>query len=88
MSYYDELDSVPAEELVAWAVRTFGKSFAIATSFQKAGLVIIDLAARISTGFRVVTLDTGRLPEQTHQMMEMVRSRYGVAIEEIGRAHV
>ncbi len=81
MSSYDELDDLPAEELIAWSVRTFGDSFAISTSFQKSGLVIIDMAARISSRVRIITLDTGRLPEETYQMMEMVRSRYGLPIE-------
>jgi phosphoadenosine phosphosulfate reductase len=30
---------------------------------------------------RVVTLDTGRLPDETHRMIEAVRERYGVEVE-------
>lgn len=81
MPGYDELDDLPADELIAWGVRTFGDSFAISTSFQKSGMVIVDMGARISSGVRVITLDTGRLPEETYQMMDMVRSRYGLPIE-------
>ena len=44
-------------------------------------MVILDLAWRISTGVRVFTLDTGRLPEETYRMMETVRRRYGMAVE-------
>jgi len=78
---FDELDDLPAHEVLAWGIRTFGDRFAISTSFQKSGMVIVDLAARISPKVRVVTLDTGRLPEETHVMMDMVRSRYGVPVE-------
>ena len=39
------------------------------------------MAARVSPAVRVITLDTGRLPEETHQMIEQVRERYGVAVE-------
>jgi len=81
MSDYDELDDLPAGEVLAWGLRTFRDRFAISTSFQKSGMVVIDLAARISNQVRVITLDTGRLPEETYQMMDVVRERYGVEIE-------
>lgn len=44
-------------------------------------MVIIDLAAKIADRFRVFTLDTGRLPEETYQVMDAVRRRYGVTVE-------
>ena len=43
--------------------------------------MIVDLASRISSSVRVFTLDTGRLPEETHRMMESVRDRYGITVE-------
>jgi thioredoxin-dependent adenylylsulfate APS reductase len=67
--------------LLGWAIRTYGEKFAIATSFQKEGMVILDMAAALGPGVRVFTLDTGRLPEETHHMIEAVRTRYGVAVE-------
>jgi thioredoxin-dependent adenylylsulfate APS reductase len=44
-------------------------------------MVIVDLAARKSKDVRVITLDTGRLPAETYDMIEAVRARYGVRIE-------
>jgi thioredoxin-dependent adenylylsulfate APS reductase len=69
--------------LLSWAITTFGEQFAIATSFQAEGMVVLDMAARIAPAVRVITLDTGRLPEETHAMIEQVRSRYGIAVETI-----
>jgi phosphoadenosine phosphosulfate reductase len=79
------LEQLSAAELVSWALSTYGKEFAIATSFQKEGMVIVDLAWRAAgpAGCRVFTLDTGRLPEETYQMMEAVRERYGIAVETV-----
>jgi adenylyl-sulfate kinase len=74
-------EAVEASDILTWAIDTFGDSFAIATSFQKEGMVILDLAARNSAGVRVFTLDTGRLPDETYRMMETVRQRYGIAVE-------
>jgi phosphoadenosine phosphosulfate reductase len=70
-----------ASEILGWAIETYGDSFAIASSFQKEGMVAIDLASRITPRVRVFTLDTGRLPEATYRMMDAVRERYGIAIE-------
>lgn len=78
MQSYEDLT---ASQTLAWALATFRDFFAIATSFQKEGMVVIDLAARISSAVRVFTLDTGRLPEETCRIMETVRTRYGITIE-------
>jgi phosphoadenosine phosphosulfate reductase len=74
-------EAASASEILSWAIETFGDSFAIATSFQKEGMVILDLASRISSAVRVFTLDTGRLPDETYRMMETVRQRYGIPVE-------
>ena len=75
------MEAAPASEILAWAIGTFGESFAIASSLQKEGMVIVDLASRISSSVRVFTLDTGRLPEETYRRMESVRDRYGITVE-------
>jgi phosphoadenosine phosphosulfate reductase len=76
-----EFQSKSAAELVLWAVGTYGARFAIATSFQKESMVLIDLAAQSGQPFRVFTLDTGRLPAETLPMTDRVRSRWGVEVE-------
>jgi thioredoxin-dependent adenylylsulfate APS reductase len=80
-----ELENLSAGELVSWAISTYGREFAIATSFQKEGMVIVDLAVRAhgSGDCRVFTLDTGRLPEETYQMIDKVRERYGILVETV-----
>jgi len=74
-------ESATAEEVLSWALSAYGDSLAISTSFQKEGMVVIDIATRIHPHVRVFTIDTGRLPEETHQMMETVRQRYGIPVE-------
>lgn len=68
-------------ELLSWAYRTHGDRVAFASSFGAEDVVVIDLIARHAPGLRVFTLDTGRLPEETYDVMERVRTRYGLAIE-------
>lgn len=79
----DQIESLDAHSLLCWAVDTFGDALVISTSFQREGMVILDMASRIHLGIRVITLDTGRLPEETHHMIEIVRRRYGFRVETV-----
>jgi phosphoadenosine phosphosulfate reductase len=78
---FSRFEAASASDILSWAIDSFGDSLAIATSFQKEGMVILDLASRISSSVRVFTLDTGRLPDETYRMMETVRQRYGIPLE-------
>ena len=75
------LDTLPADRLLAWAIERFGRRFAVVTSFQAEGMVVLDLARQVDPGFRVLTLDTGRLPEETYQVIEAVRTGMGLKVE-------
>jgi thioredoxin-dependent adenylylsulfate APS reductase len=77
------LEGLPADQLLAWAIERFGRRFAVVTSFQAEGMVVLDLARRVNPGVRVLTLDTGRLPEETYQVIEAVRTGMGLQIEVI-----
>jgi phosphoadenosine phosphosulfate reductase len=75
------LESLSAPEILGWALAEFGDQFAIATSFQKEGMVIVDLASRLRADVRVFTLNTGRLPAETVSMIDTLRERYGLRVE-------
>jgi phosphoadenosine phosphosulfate reductase len=81
--HLSELEQLSAEALLKWGLDEFGNSLAIATAFQAEGMVIVDMAARITPHVRVFTLDTGRLPEETYRMIETVRERYSIAVESV-----
>ena len=76
-------NGLPADRLLAWAIQRFGRRFAVVTSFQAEGMVVLDLARRVDPGLRVLTLDTGRLPEETYQVIEAVRTGMGLQVEVI-----
>ncbi|OGR83589.1 MAG: phosphoadenosine phosphosulfate reductase [Elusimicrobia bacterium RIFCSPLOWO2_01_FULL_54_10] len=70
------------EEILKWALEKFGAKIALASSFQCEESVLIDMMHKIAgKSFRVFTLDTGRLNEETYEVMERVREKYGVTIE-------
>lgn len=70
-----------AEQLVRWTFQEFGEEAAIASSFGAEDVVIIDMAYRLGVKFRVFTIDTGRLPQETYDVMEEVRNKYGINVE-------
>jgi len=71
------------EEILAWAADNFAPRMAVSCSFgNPEGLVLIDMLHRVAPGrFRVYTLDTGRLPQATYDLIDRVRDRYDVAVE-------
>lgn len=73
------LEGCPPEAILHWTYRTF-RRVAVVASFQAESSVLIHMAAAITDRVEVVTLDTGRLPEETHEMMERVRRRYRVRL--------
>lgn len=76
-----QLAGRPAEEVLSWAVNTYGNDLAIASSFSVEDCVVIDLAAKLDPKLRVFALDTGRLPEETYQTADRVRDKYRIEIE-------
>jgi thioredoxin-dependent adenylylsulfate APS reductase len=77
------VESAGAEEILRWGIEYFGDRLAICTAFQASGMVILDMAVRISRNVKVFTIDTGRLPEETHRLISDVRERYGIEIETV-----
>lgn len=71
----------PADEVLGWAIRAFRPRIALASSFGAEDVVLIDMWWRVDREVRVFTLDTGRLPEETYEVMDRIRERYGIAIE-------
>lgn len=75
------LEPLPAEEVITWAAERFGDGLVLSTSLQAGGLVLLDMAHRQDVPVHVLTLDTGRLPEETHQHIDRVRRHYGIEVE-------
>lgn len=76
-----EYDDQEPQDVIRWALERFGSRLAISTSFQIDGMAILDMAWRIDPAVRVFTVDTGRLPAETYDLMETVRERYGIEID-------
>jgi thioredoxin-dependent adenylylsulfate APS reductase len=75
----DDQEGRSPEEVLAWAYRTF-RRVAIVASFQAESSVLIHMAASIVDRPEVVTLDTGRLPEETQDLIDRVQRRYPIRL--------
>src|SRR5258706_11267283 len=76
------VESLGARDVLAHALAAIGRDrLAIASSFGAEDVVLIDLLASLEPRPRVFTLDTGRLPQETYDLMDQVRRRYGIEIE-------
>jgi len=74
-------DRWPAADVLAWGIERFHPKLALVTAFQAEGMVLLDMASRIQRDIRVVTIDTGRLPDETYELIDQVRGRYGIVVE-------
>ena len=74
-------NEAPTEEILGWAWERFGKRAAIGTSFQGAGLAMIDIARKHGFGFPVFTLDTGLLFTETVELKKRLEDYFGFQIE-------
>ena len=78
---FKDFDKKSAQEILRWAGKRFGQRAGLASSFGMEDMVLIDMLAQLDDTVTVLTLDTGRLHEETYETMERVRSKYGIRIQ-------
>jgi phosphoadenosine phosphosulfate reductase len=77
-----EAEALDATGVLRMALDSLGRDrLALAASFGPEDVVLLDLLAGIEPRLRVFTLDTGRLPQETYDLIDQVRRRYGIAVE-------
>src|SRR4028118_1513734 len=80
----DSLEGSEPQEILRWALTTFGDRLTMATAFGAEGCVIIDMLARLrsETGITpdIFNLDTGYQFQETLEMRETIQDRYGLPI--------
>lgn len=79
----ERFESAPLVEILSWAWERFGPRAAIGTSFQGAGLVMIDHALKAGLEFPLFTLDTGLLFGETYALKSRLEEFFGRPIESL-----
>ena len=67
-------------DIIGLAIREYAPDIAISFSGAE-DVVLVDMASTVGGGFRVFSLDTGRLHPETYQLLDKVRDRYGIPVE-------
>lgn len=78
---HEHSEALQADELIRWGIDTFERDIAIASSFGAEDVVLIDLAAKSGRAFRVFTLDTDFLFDETYALIDRLESTYGFKVE-------
>ena len=75
-------ESLSAPEILTWAIKNFAPRLALSCSFgAPEGMALLDMMHRIDPASRVFVLDTGRLPQETYDLIDRVRDRYDKTVE-------
>lgn len=78
---FQEFENKTAFEVLGWALKKYGNKAGLASSFGAEDVVLIDIMVKIDPKAKIFTLDTGRLNQETYNVMDAVREKYGIDIE-------
>ena len=78
-----ELDEInptlkTAEDAIKWASDNLHPKVAKASSFGLEDSLLVDMMTKINPKFRFFTLDTGRLPQETYDIMDILSKKYNL----------
>jgi phosphoadenosine phosphosulfate reductase len=76
-----ELAGKTAVEQLAWAAATFPGKLAFASSLGAEDQVLTDLIARHNLPIPIFTLDTGRLFQESYDLLERTERKYGIKVK-------
>jgi thioredoxin-dependent adenylylsulfate APS reductase len=71
-----EFEGEEPQALLEWALERFSPSIGISTALQLDGVALVDMAYRIDPEVHVFSVDTGRLPQESFDLIERLRERY------------
>ncbi len=76
-----DMESKSPEDVLKWALDTYGKKVGLSCSFGPEDVVLVDMLAKITKKPKIFTLDTGRLNPETYDVMDAVRQKYNIKID-------
>ena len=78
----EEMEDKSAMEVLKWAINTYAPKIALASSFGAEDVILIDMMVKINKEkAKIFTLDTGRLNQETYDVMDAIRKKYDIQIE-------
>jgi phosphoadenosine phosphosulfate reductase len=71
---------MPPQLVLAWAAQTFGDALAVVTSFQKTGVVTLQMLRDVAPNVTVLTLDTGNLFPETIAYIDQLQADWNLNV--------
>ena len=71
-----EFEGAEPQELLAWGLERFSPRIGLSTAFQVDGVALLDMAYELDEEIHVFSVDTGRLPAESYELIEQLRARY------------
>ena len=71
----------PAQDILKWFLENYRGKIAFSTSLGAEDQVLSEMIAGIDRSAKIFTLDTGRLFQETYDLIQLTRSRYKIGIE-------
>ena len=68
------------EQLVRYFIEHYPGRLVMASSMAAEDQVLTDMIVKIDPTVPILTLDTGRLPQETHDLIDATRKKYGIPI--------
>jgi len=77
-----DFEEAGAEDILTWSIKNYHPRLALSASFgAPEGMVLFHMMHQIEGTSRVFVIDTGRLPQETHDLVDRMRDRYDKPVE-------
>ncbi len=76
-----ELQNLNAEEILKYMLNRYQNKIALASSLGAEDQVLTDMILKIDKRAKIFTLDTGRLPKETYNLIENVNQKYKIKLK-------
>ena len=73
--------NMTAEQIIRLSHKEFGKKLVFASSLGEEDQVITDLISKVSPDIEIFTLDTGRLFQETYELLSKTQKKYPMAFK-------
>jgi phosphoadenosine phosphosulfate reductase len=77
----EQLTNATPQEILRWAVDAFYPKLTMATAFGAEGCCLIHMLAEIRPDVRIFNLETGYQFQETLDLRERIKDRYGIEVE-------
>jgi phosphoadenosine phosphosulfate reductase len=75
-----EIEALPAEDVLRWAVEEFGERLCLSCSWQKQSSVLVHMVAELGLDVHIIELDTHLFFRESYETRETLVERYGLTL--------